>query len=82
MSQSIQENSLRAIAVQRKRKLSQLEGNILDQLPEAINLSALIDDFMPEHRSRCFTPSVTLNLFLRQVLSDDQSCQQIVLQSY
>lgn len=37
-----------------------------------------LEDNLPEHRERVFPPTETLSLFLTQVMSSDQSCQQVV----
>ena len=43
-------------------------GEVLDELEQNL----------PEHRERVFPPTETLSLFLTQVMSSDQSCQQVV----
>jgi hypothetical protein len=43
-------------------------GEILDELEQNL----------PEHRERVLPPTKTLSLFLTQVMSSDQSCQQVV----
>ncbi len=37
-----------------------------------------IETHLPEHRERLYPPTVTLSLFLRQVLNEDGSCQRAV----
>ncbi len=81
MSQSIQGKSVGAIVNHQKSQLCYFAGNLMEQLPEAINLPKLIDKYLPRYRSRYFTPMVTMNLFLRQVLGGDRSCQHVVSQS-
>jgi hypothetical protein len=44
----------------------------------ANRLSELMNTFHPEYRERLYSPSVTLAMFLDQVLSDDGSCQDAV----
>jgi hypothetical protein len=41
-------------------------------------LLAITEGCLPEHRERLYPPTVTLSLFLQQVLSADGSCQQAV----
>jgi len=40
-----------------------------------------VEALLPDHRERLFPPTETLSLFLAQVMSADQSCQQIVNQA-
>jgi hypothetical protein len=37
-----------------------------------------IEELMPEYRDRIYSPTVTLAMLLRQVLSDDRSCRKAV----
>ena len=37
-----------------------------------------IDALSPEHRARLYPPTVTLSMFMRQVLQADGSCQKAV----
>ncbi len=41
-------------------------------------LLEVTDALMPEHRERCYPPTVTLSMFLRQALEADGSCQKAV----
>ena len=43
--------------------------------PELLELT---EAHLPEHRERLYPPTVTLSMFLRQVLAADRSCQQAV----
>jgi hypothetical protein len=36
------------------------------------------EELMPEHRERLYPPTVTLSMFMRQVLETDHSCQKAV----
>ncbi len=36
------------------------------------------EEHLPEHRERCYPPTVALSMFLMQVLSEDGSCQEAV----
>jgi len=40
-----------------------------------------VEACIPDHRERLFPPTETLSLFVAQVMSSDQSCQQIVNQA-
>lgn len=44
-------------------------------------LAKEVDTLLPTHRERLFPPTQTLSLFLAQVMSPDQSCQQTVNQA-
>lgn len=37
-----------------------------------------VEELLPDHRERLFSPTQTLSMFLRQVLSPDGSCQEAV----
>jgi Transposase DDE domain len=39
---------------------------------------ALTDALMPDHRERLYPPTVTLSMFISQVLNADHSCQRVV----
>jgi hypothetical protein len=41
-------------------------------------LLATTEAHLPEHRERLYPPTVTLSMFMRQVLNDDSSCQKAV----
>lgn len=41
-------------------------------------LLARTEALLPEHRERCYPPTVTLAMFLKQALSADRSCQRAV----
>lgn len=41
-------------------------------------LYELVEEQLPEHRERLYPPTVTLSLFLQQVLSADGSCRHVV----
>jgi hypothetical protein len=43
--------------------------------PELLKVTEAV---MPEHRERLFPPTVTLSIFMRQVLEEDGSCQKAV----
>jgi len=43
--------------------------------PELLELT---DAHLPEHRERLYPPTVTLSMFIQQVLSEDGSCQRAV----
>jgi Transposase DDE domain len=44
-------------------------------------LGELMNTFHPEYRDRVYSPSVTLAMFLGQVLSEDGSCQNAIAQA-
>lgn len=44
-------------------------------------LAKEVQALLPDHRERLFPPTETLSLFLAQVMSPDQSCQQTVNQA-
>lgn len=41
-------------------------------------LLAVTEACLPEHRERLYPPTVTLSMFMKQVLQDDSSCQRAV----
>ena len=41
-------------------------------------LLELTDAYLPEHRERLYPPTVTLSMFIKQVLEADGSCQKAV----
>lgn len=41
-------------------------------------LLALTDSYLPGHRERLYPPTVTLSMFMKQVLAADRSCQRAV----
>lgn len=43
--------------------------------PELLEVT---DSYLPEHRERLYPPTVTLSMFMKQVLSADGSCQRAV----
>jgi hypothetical protein len=43
--------------------------------PELLEMT---DRYLPEHRERLYPPTVTLSMFMKQVLAADRSCQQAV----
>lgn len=43
--------------------------------PELLEMT---DSFLPEHRERLYPPTVTLSMFMKQVLAADRSCQRAV----
>ena len=43
--------------------------------PELLEMT---DSYLPEHRERLYPPTVTLSMFMKQVLAADRSCQQAV----
>lgn len=81
MAKSIQTINLSTIICQQKTSLSKTSGNLIDHIPSSINLSNAPQKPASKFRDRIFSQMTTLNLFLRQVINDDQSCQKIVMQS-
>lgn len=43
--------------------------------PELLEMT---DSYLPEHRERLYPPTVTLSMFMKQVLASDRSCQRAV----
>jgi len=43
--------------------------------PELLEMT---DRYLPEHRERLYPPTVTLSMFMKQVLAADRSCQRAV----
>jgi len=43
--------------------------------PELLEMT---DSYLPEHRERLYPPTVTLSMFMKQVLAGDRSCQRAV----
>lgn len=43
--------------------------------PELLEVT---DNYLPEHRERLYPPTVTLSMFMKQVLAADHSCQRAV----
>jgi hypothetical protein len=41
-------------------------------------IASIIEDNIPAYRERIFTPTITLAMFLKQALSIDRSCTQVV----
>lgn len=41
-------------------------------------LLQVVEDKLPEHRERLYTPTTTLSMFLAQAMNTDSSCQKIV----
>jgi hypothetical protein len=80
MTQSIQGTKLSAIK-NIKSNTSNSTKPFFEQLPDILDLDSLIDEHCAIKRDRIFTPTVTLNLFMRQVMNADKSCQQIVSQA-
>lgn len=43
--------------------------------PELLEVT---DSYLPAHRERLYPPTVTLSMFMKQVLAADRSCQRAV----
>lgn len=41
-------------------------------------LLSMVENSLPDHRERLYTPTTTLSLFLAQAMSTDSSCQKVV----
>lgn len=77
MSQHCSRRSLRQ---QRQigNHLKQVDANHFFNLLTSPRLLEQVEAHLPEHRERKFTPTVTLAMFLGQVMSADGSCQSAV----
>lgn len=64
----------RAIA----KQATKVDANHFFNLLTAPELLAVVESQLPEHRERWYPPTVTLSMFLGQVMSADGSCQQAV----
>jgi hypothetical protein len=58
--------------------IEKTEASAFYNLLNGSELSDAMENFLPAHRMRVYTPSVTLSMFLSQVLSKDCSCQKVV----
>ena len=64
----------RAIA----KRAMKVDANHFFNLLTAPELLSVVEAQLPEHRERRYPPTVTLSMFLGQVMSADGSCQQAV----
>jgi hypothetical protein len=64
----------RVIAKQAER----IDANHFFNLLTSPELLEVVESQLPEHRERQYPPTVTLSMFLGQVMSSDGSCQQAV----
>lgn len=74
-------NSSRQLRVQQLRfanRASSCDSNALFNLLTDDLMFDKLEQHLPEHRERVFTPTETLSLFLAQALHSDSSCQHIV----
>ncbi len=73
---------LQARTRQQLNELSRQAGNTdavdFFNLLTGPELLELTDAHLPEHRERLYPPTVTLSMFIQQVLSEDGSCQRAV----
>lgn len=60
---------------------SELDGLAFFNLLTSPELFDVLECNLPHHRERVFPPTETLSLFLAQLTSPDQSCQQVVNQN-
>lgn len=69
---------------QQRPTTEQAEGfssNHFFNLLTSPQLLEIVEAHLPEYRERQFSPTVTLSMFLSQVMSDDSSCQNAVNQA-
>lgn len=60
------------------RRLQQLEAVDFFNILTSPQLLEQTEAHLPEHRERLYPPTVTLAMFMRQVLNEDRSCQKAV----
>lgn len=67
---------------QQQRRIRELTRRSTDvdffNLLTGPELLELTESLLPDHRERLYPPTVTLSMFIKQVLDEDSSCQQAV----
>ena len=61
-----------------KSRVSSTEGVEFFNLLTSPELLQMTEALLPEHRGRLYPPTVTLSMFMRQVLEADGACQKAV----
>ena len=61
-----------------KNKVKNIDANQFFNLLTGPEILEVVESHLPEHRERFYPPTVTLSMFLGQVLSADGSCQNTV----
>ena len=75
MNSSRQQQLRQDVLAQRS---SNCDSNALFNLLTSDALFDKVEQLLPEHRERLYTPTQTLSMFLTQALHSDHSCQRIV----
>jgi hypothetical protein len=60
------------------RKIKATESVEFFNILTSPELLETTESLMPEHRERLYPPTITLSMFMRQVLEEDGSCQKAV----
>jgi Transposase DDE domain len=61
-----------------RQRVSQIEAADFFNILTSPDLFEKTEACLPEHRERLYPPTVTLSMFMKQVLSADRSCQRAV----
>lgn len=61
-----------------RRRAQQLGAVDFFNMLTGPELLELTDSYLPAHRERLYPPTVTLSMFMKQVLAADRSCQRAV----
>jgi hypothetical protein len=74
------------LSAQRQRAIakqaSKVDANHFFNLLTAPELLSVVEEQLPEHRERWYPPTITLSMFLGQVMSADGSCQHAVNEAH
>jgi len=71
-------NSSRQSLIQQQditKQISTCDSYVMFNLLTSDELFGKLEQLLPEHRERVYTPTETLSMFLCQVLHPDRSCQ-------
>ena len=60
------------------KQVNNIETHSFINLLASPELTAIIEESLPEFRQRLYNPTETLSMFLSQALSEDSSCQKVV----
>jgi len=75
---STKTSSLKHHLQQLRQQFAQPGQDALDDALGALELERILSEEIGRHRQRIYPPMVTLRLFIDQILSTDQACQQAV----
>lgn len=73
------QKTIKKTVVNQRHKLDAADG--FKNLISEPGIQSIINQGMPEHRERVFTPLYTLHIFNRQVMSLDRSCRGALIES-